>query len=70
MTQKIARIHNIPLSSRWNLKKSELENLFHRHNCDNCTLYMSVLEPCLSPALKKKRIFYEGVCSLDQRGKG
>ena len=69
MTQKIAQIHNIPLSSHWNLKKSELENLFHRHNCDNCTLYMSVLEPCLSPALKKKEYSTKAFAALTKEEK-
>ena len=67
MVQKIARIHNIPFSSRWNLAEDELVKLFDGHNCINCTLYTSVLESRLSPSLKKKEHSEKAFASLTKK---
>jgi hypothetical protein len=54
MVQKIARIHNISFSSRWNLTKNDIVKMFDGHSCINCSLYASVLEARFSPSLIKK----------------
>lgn len=54
MVQKIARIHKVPFSLRWNLAEYELVNLFEGHSCVNCILYTSVLESHLSTFQKKR----------------
>jgi hypothetical protein len=56
MVQKIARIHKIPLSMHWCFTKDELVKVFEGHNCVNCNLYTSVLEPQLSASAKKKTV--------------
>ncbi|KAF8802339.1 hypothetical protein BYT27DRAFT_7112687 [Phlegmacium glaucopus] len=54
MIQKIANIHKISLGSSWHLPKAQLVEAFSKHNCINCSLYISVLKTQLSPSLKKK----------------
>ncbi|KAF8235367.1 hypothetical protein L208DRAFT_1257340 [Tricholoma matsutake] len=55
MVQKIARIHEIPLSSHWHLTKDELVKVFEGHDCINCNLYISVLEAQLPASDKKNK---------------
>ena len=69
MVQKIARIHQIPISSRWNLPKDDLVKLFDGHNCINCSLYISVLESRLSPSLKKREASAKSFAALTKEEK-
>ena len=69
MVNKIARIHKIHFSSRWKLAKDELVNLFDGHSCINCTLYSSVLEPVLSPLIKKRKDSAKAFASLTKEEK-
>ena len=69
MVQKIARIHKIPFSSRWNLKKDDLVKMFDGHNCLNCTLYTSILEARLSPSLLKKEASAKAFANLTKEEK-
>src|ERR1700678_953010 len=69
MVQKIAQIHKIPISSRGNLSKDDLVNLFDGHNCINCTFYTSVLESRLSPFLKRKELSVKAFATLSKEEK-
>jgi hypothetical protein len=66
MVQKIAKIHKIPFSLRWNLKKTDLVKIFDNHSCLNCTLYTSVLEIQLSPSLAKKKASAKAFANLSK----
>ena len=66
MVQKIARIHKIPISTHWNLTKEDLAKMFEGHHCINCTLYMCVLEPRLSPSLIKKEASAKAFADLTE----